>query len=94
MATCGHDSENIYNTLYSIEWKFNTRLGERINFFTCYNMITLKLQPTKWVKVKVQTYQLYSVPGGKVNILGGRILGHSKQKCLYEHVYYSERFPR
>ena len=34
------------------------------------------------------------VPGGKVNILGGHSIGHSKQKCLYEHVSYSERFPR
>jgi len=34
------------------------------------------------------------VPGGKVNILGGHSIGHSKQKCLYEHVPYSERFPR
>ena len=32
--------------------------------------------------------------GGKVNILGGHSIGHSKQKCLYEHVSYSERFPR
>jgi len=34
------------------------------------------------------------VPGGKVNILGGHSIGHSKQKYLYEHVSYSERFPR
>ena len=34
------------------------------------------------------------VPGGKVNILGGYSIGHSKQKTLYEHVSYSERFPR
>jgi len=34
------------------------------------------------------------VPGGKVNILGGHNIGNSKQKCLYEHVSYSERFPR
>jgi hypothetical protein len=33
---------------------------------------------------------IQGVPGGKVNILGG----HSKQKTLYEHVSYSERFPR
>ena len=37
---------------------------------------------------------IQSVPGGKVNILGGHSIGHSKQKCLYEHVSYSERFPR
>ena len=34
------------------------------------------------------------VPGGKVNILGGHSIGHSKQKRLYEHVSYSELFPR
>ena len=28
------------------------------------------------------------VPGGKANILGGNSIGHSKQKCLYEHVSY------
>jgi hypothetical protein len=35
-----------------------------------------------------------SVLGGKVSILGGHSIGHSKQKTLYEHVSYSERFPR
>jgi hypothetical protein len=35
-----------------------------------------------------------NVPGGKVNILGGHSIGHSKQKTSYEHVSYSERFPR
>jgi hypothetical protein len=35
-----------------------------------------------------------SVLGGKVNILGGHSIGHSKQKCVYVHVSYSERFPR
>jgi len=29
------------------------------------------------------------VPGGKVNFLGGNIIGHSKQKYLHEHVSYS-----
>jgi hypothetical protein len=33
------------------------------------------------------------VPRGKVNILGGHSMGHSKEKSLYEHVSYSERFP-
>jgi hypothetical protein len=37
---------------------------------------------------------IQGVPGGKVNILGGHIVGHSKQKTLYEHVSYSEQFPR
>jgi hypothetical protein len=34
------------------------------------------------------------VHGGKVNVLGGYSIGHSKQKSLYEYVSYSERFPR
>jgi len=37
---------------------------------------------------------IQDVPGGKVNILGGHSIGHSKQRYLYEHVSYSERFPR
>jgi hypothetical protein len=34
------------------------------------------------------------VPGGEVKIVGGHSIGHSKEKCLYEHVSYSKRFPR
>ena len=41
-----------------------------------------------------QYYIIQGVPGGKVNILGGYSIGHSKQETLYEHVSYSERFPR
>jgi hypothetical protein len=37
---------------------------------------------------------MQGVPGGKVNILGGHSIGHSKQKSVYVHVSYSERFPR
>jgi hypothetical protein len=37
---------------------------------------------------------IQSVSGGKVDVLGGHSIGHSKQKTLYEHVSYSERFPR
>jgi hypothetical protein len=37
---------------------------------------------------------IQSVPGEKVNILGGHSIGHSKQKNIYVHVSYSERFPR
>jgi len=37
---------------------------------------------------------IQGVPGGKVNILEGHNIGHSKQKTLYEHVSYSKRFPR
>jgi hypothetical protein len=34
------------------------------------------------------------VPGGKISILGGHSIAHSKQKSVYTHVSYSERFPR
>jgi hypothetical protein len=37
---------------------------------------------------------IQGVPGGKVNIMGGHSIGHSKQKTFYQHVSYSERFPR
>ena len=37
---------------------------------------------------------IQGVPRGKVNILGGHSIGHSKQNYFYEHVSYSERFPR
>jgi len=40
------------------------------------------------------TLDIQGVPGGKVNILRGHSIVHSKQKCSYEHVSYSERFPR
>jgi hypothetical protein len=36
---------------------------------------------------------IQSVPGVKVNILGGHSIGHSKQN-IYVHVSYSEQFPR
>jgi hypothetical protein len=31
---------------------------------------------------------IQGVPGGKVNILGGHSIGHSKQKTLYERVLF------
>jgi hypothetical protein len=40
------------------------------------------------------TIYIQVVPGGKDNILGGHSIGHSKQNTLYEHVSYSEQFPR
>jgi hypothetical protein len=36
---------------------------------------------------------IQGVPGGKISILGGHSIGHSKQKSVYIHVFYSERFP-
>ena len=43
---------------------------------------------------KFKDQDIQGVPGGKVNILGGYSIGHPKQKTSYEHVSYSERFPR
>jgi hypothetical protein len=37
---------------------------------------------------------IQGVPGGKISILGGHNIGHSKQKIIYVHVSYSEQFPR
>jgi hypothetical protein len=37
---------------------------------------------------------IQNVPVGKVNILGGHSICHSKQESVYVHVSYSERFPR
>jgi hypothetical protein len=39
-------------------------------------------------------YYMLDVPEGKVSFLGGQNIGYSKQKCVYVHVPYSERFPR
>jgi hypothetical protein len=49
-------------------------------------------------EAKCEGYVLFrliiqSVQGGKVNILGGHSIGHSKKKSLCGHVSYSERFP-
>jgi hypothetical protein len=38
--------------------------------------------------------QYIGVPGGEVIILGGHNIGQCKQKIMYVHVFYSERFPR
>jgi hypothetical protein len=40
------------------------------------------------------TRYIENVPRGKVNILGGHRIGHSKQQTTYVHVFYSERFLR
>jgi hypothetical protein len=45
------------------------------------------------LSVAAQTFNSIQ-PGGKVNILGGQSIRHSKQKSVYVHVSYSEWFPR
>jgi hypothetical protein len=37
---------------------------------------------------------IQDVPGGKVSILLGHSIGHSKQNNVYVHVSCSEQFPR
>jgi hypothetical protein len=63
--------------------KTSTVLGplERanLNHLTTYVSITTAIQ---------------GVPGGKVSILGGHSIGHSKQKCVHANVSYSERLLR
>jgi hypothetical protein len=39
-------------------------------------------------------FYIQSVPGGKVNILGGHSIGYSKQKSVYVHMSYPEWFSR
>jgi hypothetical protein len=46
----------------------------------------------KFQHVDLQLYRLS--PGGKNNILGGHSIVHCKQKNVYVHMPYSERFPR
>jgi len=39
----------------------------------------------QWTGLKNNVSDIQDIPEGKVNILGGHSIGHSKQKCLYEH---------
>jgi hypothetical protein len=43
---------------------------------------------------RLQEEENTGFPEGNVNILVGPSIGHSKQKTVYAHVSYSERFPR
>jgi hypothetical protein len=42
----------------------------------------------------MELFVIQSVPGREVGILGDHSIGYSKQKSVYVHVSYSERFPR
>lgn len=63
---------------------------------TCdFKQFAMYVSALKQLKTVAHIYiYIQGVPGGKVNILGGHSLGHSKRKTLYEHASYSERFPR
>jgi hypothetical protein len=51
--------------------------------------------PRSTVTAVKRLYRVSQDPGGKINILGGHSIGHSKQKKkVYVHVSYSERFQR
>jgi hypothetical protein len=54
---------------------------------------TFTLFPIHYSLMILSLAGIQNVSGGKVNILGGHSIGHSKKKSLYEHVSYSERFP-
>jgi hypothetical protein len=56
-------------------------------------MITVFWRGKCWAHLSDLLYIYTGVPGGKVSILGGHSVGHSKKKSLYEYVSYSERFP-
>jgi len=71
-------------------FKFLGRGLLRNNFIALYCSFFFYL----WFCIQSDEGYIQGVPGGKVNILGGHNIGYSKQKCLYEHVSYSERFPR
>jgi len=93
-------------SLHKIHKSANTLFLEcnKLNIITqkhnLFQVTTCAAFNTDFVHIRVMTHietKLFSiegVPGGKVNILGGHSFGRSKQKCLYEHVSYSERFPR
>jgi hypothetical protein len=49
----------------------------------------LRLYPAR----KALTVYIQDIPEGKVNILEGHSIGHSKQEFVYVHVSYSERVP-
>jgi hypothetical protein len=58
----------------------------------CLIKSTDNFASTLTLSYKVQTIQ--NVPGGTVSTLGGHSIGHSKQKTVYVHVSYTERFSR
>jgi hypothetical protein len=48
----------------------------------------------EWIAAICNIQGIQGGPGGKVNILEGHDIGDSKQKYVYVHASYSERFPR
>jgi hypothetical protein len=68
----------------------NTKYGNLYHLDSNNNHINAITPPIMgWKKEIIQ-----GVPRGKVNILGGYSIGHSKQKSVFVHVSYSEQFPR
>ena len=82
----------------SFHWKFSTKkVAKGLLTGASAEMqvqVQTRIRAGRLVWRYLFIYYIYSVPGGKVNILGGHSIGHSKQNTLYEHVSYSERFPR
>jgi hypothetical protein len=73
-------------------------LNTDVSNFTYQSCIKSDVLPmTKCSKVFSGNHMCLSytgVPGGKVNILGGHSIGHSKQESVYVHMPYSKLFPR
>jgi hypothetical protein len=68
--------------------------GFRFNFSCYFKQVTVMFKYRNNPLYIMDYFYIQGVPGGKDNILGGHSIGHSKQKTLYEHVSYSERFSR
>jgi hypothetical protein len=74
-------------------------LGQTVTILSCVwevsdsnlGFLTSSVPPAK---CREHYQDTQNVPEGKVNILGGHSIGHSKQKIVYVHVPYSEQFPR
>jgi hypothetical protein len=74
---------------------FNTLLSPLLLLSASFSTHCLSFVPFDAVVWDANSVHIQSVPGGKVNILGGHSIGHSKQKkIVYVHVSYSERLPR
>jgi hypothetical protein len=64
------------------DWNLSYFAGYRILFLFVVCLTTL---------FAAQVIQ--GIPGGKVSILGGHSIGHSKQESVYVHVSNSKRLP-
>jgi hypothetical protein len=80
-----------------VEW-LSSRRTSRLNFTEAKLMGMLMRHKESYVsrerKYKSGQVAVIHFQGAKVNILGGHSIVYSKQKWVYVHVPYSERFSR